>query len=254
MKVSLIQMYSNGNKIENANKAIKMMKQSIKENPDVICLSELFLSWGKNFNGGSVEINEIKEFQDFAQKYKVNLVLGSVALKNNVENKSTNTCFVINRDGKIVERYDKKYMYKVYREDFKVDETDDTIPGNELGIVELDGIKIGIAICFDIRFPEYFRELIKQDVQIIFLPSHFRSNTGEKAWNILPEARAIENQVYFCACNQTGEGLCGNTKIISYNGEIINQIGNEEGIISAELDIKELVEFRKEFPVLEQIK
>ena len=181
------------------------------------------------------------------------MILGSVALKSDEINKSTNTCFVINREGKIVGRYDKKYMYKVNQKEFKVDETEDTVPGNKLGIFKLDEIKIGIAICFDIRFPEYFRELIKQDVQIIFLPSHFRSNTGERAWKILPEARAIENQVYFCACNQTGDGLCGNTKIISYNGQIISQIGKEEGIVSAELDIKAQLDFRRTFPVLNQI-
>ncbi len=225
MKVSLIQMESKGNKVENANKALKMMEQSIEEKPDIICLSELFLSWGKDFSRGIIEIDEIKPFQDFAQKYNVNVILGSVALKDN----------------------------KVNQKGFTVDETEDTIAGNKLGIIKIDKIKIGIAICFDLRFPEYFRELIKQDVQIVFLPAHFRSNTGKMAWKILPEARAIENQVYFCACNQTGEELCGNTKIISYNGEIISKIEKEEGIISAELNINEQEKFRKMFPVLEQI-
>lgn len=93
--------------------------------------------------------------------------------------------------------------------------------GKTNGIVELDGVKMGVGICFDLRYPEYFRELIKEGAEILFLPSHFRKATGELAWNILTKARAIENQVYFCACNQTGEGKR---------------------------------KFRKEMPVLEQIK
>lgn len=253
MKVLLIQMESNGNKTENEKKALKMMEEAIKERPDIICLSELFLSWGTDFEGGKVEIAEIEKYQSFAKKYNVNIILGSVALINSGSNKTTNTSFMIDRSGNIVKKYDKKYMYKAERKDFKIDETEDTISGKELGIAELDGIKIGLGICFDLRFPEYFRELIKEGAEIIFLPSHFRNNTGEAAWNILPIARAIENQVYFCACNQTGEGICGNTRIISYNGTIMKQIEKEEGIISAYLNLEEQRQYREEFPVLKQI-
>lgn len=253
MKVSLIQMESKGEKKENEIKSLKMLDDAIKENPDIICLSELFLSWGKDFDNAVVDIEEIEKYQEFAKNNSVNIILGSVALRNNINNKTTNTCFVIDRKGEIVKRYDKKYMYKVNKPDFVVDETEDTIPGTEIGIAVLDGIKIGIGICFDLRFPEYFRELIKQGAQIIFLPSHFRKNTGEKAWDILVNARAIENQVYFCACNQTGKGLCGKTKIVSYDGDIVKQIEEEEGILAAELDLDSQEQFRKEFPVLEQM-
>lgn len=253
MRVSLIQMESKGDKKENEIRALKMLNDAIKQKPDIICLSELFLSWGKDFNNGVVNIEEIEKYQEFAKNNNVNIILGSVALKSDINNKTTNTCFVINRKGKIVNRYDKRYMYKVNKPDFVIDETEDTIPGTKMGIAELDGVKIGIGICFDLRFPEYFRELIKQGTKIIFLPSHFRKNTGEKAWDILVNARAIENQVYFCACNQTGDDLCGKTKIVSYNGEIINLIEKEEGIITEDLNLDEQERFRKEFPVLEQM-
>lgn len=247
-------MESNGYKIENKAKAFKLLKQATKEPTDIICISELFLSWGKDFNDGTVEMSEIEEYQNFAQIHNVNIILGSVALKSSETNKTTNTCFIIDRNGKIVGKYDKKYMYTVNRSHFKFSELDNTIPGSTLGTATLDGIKIGIGICYDLRFPEYFRELTKQGVKIVFLPAYFRTETGKKAWSILPEARAIENQVYFCACNQTGRSLCGDTKIISYTGEVIARIGKEEGVISAELEIEKLLQYRKEFPVLEQMK
>lgn len=128
------------------------------------------------------------------------------------------------------------------------------IHGKTNGIFELDGVKMGVGICFDLRYPEYFRELIKAGAEVIFLPSRFGKATGEIAWNVLTRARAIENQVYFCACNQTGEGNCGNTQVISYDGKIISNIETEEGMITQELNLEELRKYRKEFPVLEQMK
>lgn len=113
---------------------------------------------------------------------------------------------------------------------------------------------MGVGICFDIRYPEYFRELIKEGAEILFLPSHFRTATGKLAWEVLTRARAIENQVYFCACNQTGEGNCGNTQVISYNGKIMCKMEREEGIITQEINLDEQRKYRKEFPVLEQMK
>ena len=253
MKVSLIQTESNGTKKENEEKVLKQLQEAIKEKPDIICLSELFLSWGKDFYGGKVTIEEIKRYQDFAKINNVNIILGSVVLESDNPNKTTNTSFVINRKGDIVGRYDKIHMYVANKPDFKLDERDDTIPGKSLGVFELDGVKIGVGICFDLRFSEYFRELIKNGVQIIFLPSHFNKNTGAVAWDVLTRARAIENQVYFCAVNQTGKALCANTKVISYNGEVLKSLDNEEGILTVDINLEEQEKYRKEIPVLEQI-
>ena len=253
MKISLIQMNSNGTFFENKAKSFEFLNKSLQYKPDIICLSELFLAWGKDFENIKLSIADIKEYQEFAKSNNVNIILGSVPLKDNNINKITNTSFVINRNGKIVGKYDKKYMYIYNGNDFQVDETLDTTKGKDLGVLEIDGIKIGIGICFDLRFPEYFRELIKNEVQIIFLPSHFRKNTGSIAWNVLPEARAIENQVYFCACNQTGDGLIGNSKVISYDGTLISSLEESEDILNVELDLEKQNEFRKKFPVLEQI-
>jgi len=253
LKVTLIQMESNGTKTENEEKTFRLLNQAVKEKTDIICLSELFLSWGKSFDKGKVRLKDIKKYQNFAKENNVNIILGSVALESNISNKTTNTCFSINRNGNIVGRYDKRYMYVVNRPHFKFDERDDTISGKELGIVELDNVKIGIGICFDLRFPEYFRELVKNGVQIIFLPAHFNRRTGNIAWDVLTKARAIENQVYFCACNQTGEKLCANTQVICYDGTIMKSLDKEEGILTIDLDLAEQEKYRSEFPVLRQM-
>lgn len=257
MKVALIQMDSKDNKQANIDKAIKFMDESVNKKADIICLSEKFLYWGQGRGAESLESDAINIFKEYAKKNSVNIILGSLAMKvENTEN-ITNTSFVINRNGNIVHRYDKIYMYTVDRPNLKIDESLDTVKGKNLGIVEIDGIKIGIGICFDLRYPEYFKALALNGAEVMFLPSNFRKSTGSIAWEILTRARAIENQAYFCACNQTGgiaeKQRCGNTQIISYDGTIISNIAENEGVIIADLDIEKLREFRKEFPVLKQV-
>ena len=255
MKVALIQMDSKDNKRENIEKAIKFMDEAVKKDSDIICLSEKFLYWGKDRGAESMDSDIITNFKEYAKKNNVNIILGSLAIKVEGSDNITNTTLVINRKGEIIHRYDKIYMYTVDKDDLKIDEGKDTIKGNKLGLVEIDGVKIGIGICFDIRYPEYFKTLALNGAEIIFLPANFRKATGKLAWDIL--TRAIENQAYFCACDQTGgiaeKERCGNTQIISYDGTILTNIEKEEGIIVEDLDIESLRTFRKEFPVLKQI-
>lgn len=257
MRVSLIQMNSKDNKQENIDKAIKLMDEAVKQNADIICLSEKFLYWGQGRGAESADSEIINHFKEYAKRNYVNIILGSIALKVEDTENITNTSLVINRNGEIIHRYDKIYMYTVDRENLKIDEGRDTVKGNKLGLVEIDGVKIGIGICFDLRYPEYFKILALNGAEVIFLPSSFRKSTGELAWGILTRARAIGNQVYFCACNQTGgiaeKERCGNTQIISYDGTIMANIEKDEGIIVQDIDIEKLRKFRKEFPILKQI-
>ena len=89
------------------------------------------------------------------------------------------------------------YMYDVEKDDLVYRESDSTLAGKKFGFFELENIRIGIGICVDLRYSEYFRNLTKQGAEIIFLPSAFRKITGNIAWDILTKARAIENQIYF---------------------------------------------------------
>lgn len=260
MKVSLIQMDSRDDKEKNFYKALKFAEKALSDAPDVICFSEMFLYWGAEKVKECEELNSkyISAFCDFAKTNNVNVILGSVALKTNKKGKVTNTTLVIDRKGKIIHKYDKIYMYDVERKDMVVRESDSTIPGNKLGLFTIDNVKMGVGICVDVRYPEYFQALAKKGAEIIFLPSSFRKKTGLLAWEHLTRARAIENQVYFCACDQTGESgvkeRCGNTRIISYEGTLLKNIEKKEGVISADLDLDALRKFRTEFPVLKQIR
>ncbi len=257
MRVSLIQMDSKDDKQKNIDTAIRLMNEAVEQKADIICLSEKFLYSGKDRGAEPIDSEIIYNFKQYAKKNHVNIILGSLAIKVEGTDKITNTALVINRDGDIIHRYDKIYMYTVDREELKIDEGSYTVKGKDLGIVEIEGVKVGIGICFDLRYPEYFKALAQNGVEVVFLPSSFRKATGKIAWEILTRARAIENQVYFCACNQTGgiaeKERCGNTQIVSYDGTVMTNIEKEEGIIVQDLDIEKLRRFRKEFPILKQI-
>jgi nitrilase len=260
MKISLIQIESGDDKEANFGKAKNFILEALASNPDIICLPENFLYRGNNKEIEPEELSGgyISAFQELVKGGNTNLILGSIILKTGSANKPTNSCLVINRDGEIIHRYDKQYMYELETDDLRYSESADTQAGCKIGLFELDGIKIGVGICVDLRFPEYFRELVKKGAEVIFLPANFRKLTGQVAWNILTKARAIENQIYFCACDQPGgtgvHERCGNSRVISFDGNIISEIDGQEGIISADLDLEAQRRFRKEFPVLRQIK
>jgi len=258
MIVSLIQIDSGIDREANFRKAQKYILDSITQKPDIISLSENFLYRGDaGKEAEKLSSKYISVFQELAKTHKVNLILGSIVLINE-NGKNTNSSLIIDRMGKIIHRYDKIYLYDVERDDLTFRESDTIQPGNKAGFFELDGIKMGVGICVDLRYPEYFRELTKLGAEIIFLPSNFRKLTGQTAWDVLTKARAIENQIYFCACGQTGgvgvKERCGNSRIISFDGKIISEIGLEEGIVTADLKLENLRAFRKEFPVLRQVK
>lgn len=259
MRVSLIQIHSGEDKAANFKKAEQFILEALAQQPDIVCLSENFLYRGedKELEPEDLSSPYIRAFQELAHQRQVNLILGSIMLRADSE-KRTNSSLVVNRQGEIVHRYDKIYMYDVERPDLTFRESDTVRPGQSAGYFELEGTKIGIGICVDLRYPEYFRELTKLGADVIFLPSNFRRLTGELAWDVLTQARAIENQIYFCGCGQTGgdgaKERCGHSRIVSFDGKIIQELGYEEGLVCADLDFEAQRKFRREFPVLRQIK
>ena len=259
MKISLVQMAISEDKLGNCEKAMRFAEECAARGADVICFPEKFLCKAKDGETAeSLDSPIIDKFKTFAKQKNVNIILGSIGVKSDNPNKTCNTCLVINRGGEIVHRYDKKYAFVANVNNINVDESAYTVLGDKIGFFELDGIKMGVGICFDLRYPEYFRELVKLGAEIIFLPSSFYKGTGEYAWDVLTRARAIENQVYFCGCNHCG-GIapaerCGNTRIVSYTGEIMQNLAEGEGVVTATVDLNALRRFRKDFPVLRRIR
>ncbi|WP_220464248.1 carbon-nitrogen hydrolase family protein [Colwellia sp. MB3u-70] len=191
-----------------------------------------------------------------AIKYNVFLVAGSIPVLSNQPEKFTNSCFVFSPEGQELGRYDKIHLFDVAVQDNEKNycESRYVKAGDHVSVVNLAGVNVGLSICYDLRFPELFRQLCQQGAKIITVPSAFTRVTGAAHWQTLLQARAIENQVYIVAAGQEGVHLngretWGHSMIISPWGEILAQLDTSKGIICADYQEQELDKVRKAMPV-----
>lgn len=250
MRVSCLQMnVEMGKPNENFAHAKQLICDAVKEKTDVLVLPE---TWNTGFfpKGNLAEIScnngiEVKEqIGSLAQKYGVNIVAGSVS--NKKENRVYNTAFVFDRKGECVAEYDKTHLFTPMGEDRYY------TAGDRLCCFELDGVRCGIIICYDLRFPEFIRTLALSNIDMLFIVSQWpKSRTFHL--RTLATARAIENQVFVVCSNSCGRALDtvfgGNSAIINPLGETLSLAGETEEIISAECDVNILNEIRENIPV-----
>jgi len=168
-----------------------------------------------------------------------------------------NTSVLLNRRGEITASYRKIHLFEAELESGQIiRESDLWQSGSEPVMTEVDGWNCGMAICYDLRFPELFRHYSAQGAQLFFLPSNFTQRTGKDHWEILLRARAIENQCFVIAPNQcgtnphTGVASYGNSMIIGPWGDILTRFGDSEEVDTLSLDIHALTTIRKTIPAL----
>ena len=201
--------------------------------------------------------NELKDrLGKLAIKYNVFLVAGSIPVISDQQEKFTNSCFVFSPEGTELGGYDKIHLFDVAVQDSEKNylESRYAKAGDRISVVQAAGVNIGLTICYDLRFPELFRQLCQQGAKIITVPSAFTRVTGAAHWQTLLQARAIENQVYIVAAGQEGVHLngretWGHSMIISPWGEILTQLDTGKGIICADYQEQEVDKVRKAMPV-----
>lgn len=259
---SAIQITSTNNFEKNIEKSIFYINKSIEVGAKVISLPEVFTYIGdlddkeKNYaqNLNSKLVNTLKEI---CKKNKVFLITGS--FHEEIENigKKYNTSLLIDDNGNILNKYRKIHLFDASFSKESYKESDDFMGGDtdQIKVTNTPYGKIGISICYDLRFPELYRELSKLGAEIVFVPSAFTMRTGKEHWEILLRARAIENQVYIVAPNQFGfhnekKESYGNSMIIDPWGKVIARASDKEGIIWAEIDLNYLKDVRSSIPCL----
>lgn len=190
--------------------------------------------------------------QRIAKKYRVNIIGGSI-IEKKTDGTLANTCPVINRNGNLVCTYEKNHLFSYYgcAEGSYIKAGEDPI------IVELDGVKLGLTICYDIRFPEIYRAYRKAGADILVNMAAWGANK-KIPWDSMTTSRAVENQTYLVALTQTGklkdgENL-GHSMILDYKGDILSEINKIEDGIYAEIDLEEMYSFRDKCRVLDDIK
>lgn len=257
INILAIQMESAiADKYTNFEKIMTLAHKNIKDDVDVLILPELWtVGWACDKfpqSAEDIENGETIEFlSELAQQYNVNILGGSIVETR--DGKLYNTCPVFNRDGELITTYCKNHLFSYYDDS----ENKYITAGSNPVIVDIEGVKFGLSICYDIRFPEIYRAYRKAGADVLVNMAAWPLSR-KIHWDSLTTARAVENQSYMIALTQTGTlptgaKNLGHSLIYNYSGEIMDEINNKEGCIRATLDLKEMYEFRDKCTVLKDI-
>ncbi|MDK2872068.1 MAG: omega-amidase [bacterium] len=232
----------------NRNKVRALLERIKGKNPDVIVLPEM---WDTSYDIKNLKDlapienpKTLKFLMDIAVQYNVNVVGGSIPFfeKGNIYN----TSFVFNREGKLLGIYRKVHLFGLMGEDRTF------ARGNEICLFELDGIKCGLMICYDLRFPELARTLALKGAEVIFVPAQWPA-ARLVHWKLLLQARAVENECYVVGVNRCGkEGdllFSGGSFVFDPWGDLIAGGCDMETAILAEIDLEKVKEVRSLIPV-----
>ena len=260
MRVSCIQITSKKNIKKNFFVTKKLILKSISQKADLIITPENSSVFG--LTKSELIKNALSMYKDFyvievrklARKHKKWILIGSAIIKD--KGKIRNRSILINPKGSIQTYYDKIHMYDVVlNKKEKYFESKTYSPGNSLKSAKLPWGKLGLSICYDLRFPMMYRKLAKQGALFLSVPSSFTLTTGKKHWHTLLKSRAIENFCYIFAPAQQGlhwnkRKTYGHSLIISPDGEILKELKKGNGVITASIDPNYSKILRKRIPSL----
>ena len=262
LKISQIQFTASHLPNVNANILEKFFKKTSIFKPHLICTPEcsnIITKEKKYLQLHAPYQNQcpvLKMAKNFAKKNKVNINLGSLLLKIKNKSKLVNRSFFIDDNGTIKKMYDKIHMFDVKinkREVHK--ESASFIAGNKIAHTKINKIKIGMTICYDLRFPSLYRKLAKTGSNVILVPAAFTRPTGKDHWHVLNRSRAIENNVFIiatgmCGTHHLNRKTYGHSLLVNPWGKIINAAKNDPKILNSIINIMEVKNTRKKIPSL----
>ena len=258
-RVSCIQLKSNNSIQSNFIKTEKLIKKAIAQKTDFILtpeVSSLFTLDKKELLKQCTSMNKdeyLRGIKRLAKKYKKWILIGSLILKKS-RNKLVNRSILISPKGKIKCYYDKIHMYDaILSKKEKYFESKLFQSGNKIKITKLPWGKLGLSICYDLRFPGMYKKMSKRGAIFISVPSAFTETTGRKHWHTLLKARAIENFSYVFAPGQggkhcNGRKTYGHSLIVSPDGKILKELGKKEGVITTTIYPKLVKNLRRTIP------
>ena len=259
IKIAAIQMASGPYVSANLSEAERLIEIAAAQGAKLVVLPEYFAIMGfKETDKVAVREEEGKgPIQTFlktmAKKHKIWLIGGSIPLVSNFPNKVRNSCLVYDDKGQQVARYDKIHLFGLDLGNEHYHEEKTIESGNAIQVVDTPFGKIGLSICYDLRFPELYRAM--GEVNMIVIPSAFTDTTGKAHWETLIRARAIENLSYVIAPAQGGYHLSGrethgNSMIVDPWGVILDRLPRGSGVVIATMNPKYQQSLRKSLPAL----
>lgn len=258
IKLGLIQMKVEDNREDNIRKAEENIRKAKALGAELIILPEMFTTPYKNDNFPVFMEEYPGPTNDMLSKVSkeldVYIVGGSIPEGDG--GRIYNTSYVYNNKGELIGKHRKAHMFDIdVKGKISFKESDTLSPGNESTLFDINGIKMGLIICYDIRFPEFSRKLSLSGAKAIIVPAAFNMTTGPAHWHLSARARALDNQVYVMMCSQSrNEGgvyvAYGNSLVVSPWGDVIDSLDEKEGILITEIETEYIERVREELPLL----
>jgi deaminated glutathione amidase len=263
-KVAAIQMTSNHVVADNLAAAGKLLREAKDLGCDIACLPENFSFIGLR-DADKLQVAEadgegpVQSFLSAAAR-DLNLWIlgGTIVIRGGGDRRVANTSLLIDAAGKRVARYDKIHLFDVTipGRDEQYRESTHVAPGSDMVIADTPVGKLGMSVCYDMRFPELYRELVSRGAEWLAMPAAFTVPTGRAHWETLLRARAIENLCYVVAPAQSGthssgRETYGDSLIVDYWGQILSRLAKGAGVVTAEFDLAKQAETRARFPALD---
>ena len=259
MKVAAIQMPTVKDKIQNIRTAGTYIEKIKAENPDFVILPEMFCCpyQTENFpiyaeeEGGPIW----QQLSAYAKQYGVYLIGGSMPEKD-AEGNVYNTCYVFDREGKQIGKHRKVHLFDIDVKGGQTFKESDTLTaGDSDTVFDTEFGKMGVMLCFDIRFPELSRMMVNDGARIVFVPAAFNMTTGPAHWELSFRTRALDNQIYMVGCApardvSAGYISWGHSIVTDPWGRVTGMLDENEGILLAELDMDYEEQVREELPLL----
>ncbi|NMH71416.1 carbon-nitrogen family hydrolase [Bacillus sp. RO3] len=253
-KIGIVQMdIVFGDPEKNRKKVEEWMMKAYEEGCDTVVLPELWTTGYDLKRLDDIAEDEARDSSSFltalSKKYSIHIVGGSVA--NRTGNGVSNTLLVTDSHGKMVKKYSKLHLFKL------MDEHHYLLPGQDDGMFTLQDTKMAGLICYDIRFPEWFRKHVLMGAQVVFVVAEWPTARIDH-WETLLRARAIENQCFVIACNRVGSDpqneFGGTSLVVGPWGDIMAKGGKAEELITANIQLEEVEHVRKQIPVFQDRK
>jgi deaminated glutathione amidase len=263
-KVAAIQMTSSHVVTDNLTAAGELLREAKDLGCDIACLPENFSFIGLR-DADKLQVAEpdgtgaVQSFlSDTARKLRMWILGGTIVIRGDNEHRVANSSLLIDDHGKRVARYDKIHLFDVTipGRDEQYRESTHVTAGREPVIADTPVGKLGLSVCYDMRFPELYRELVSRGAEWLAMPAAFTVPTGRAHWETLLRARAIENLCYVVAPAQagthtSGRETYGDSLIVDYWGQVLSRLAKGNGVITAEIDLAKEAETRARFPALD---
>ena len=256
-----VQMNSGEVKQANLQRAVRLVESAAKAGATLIALPEMFNCLGR-FESVVQQAETIPgptsdALSQLANRLNIYLLAGSICEVCPDTAKGFNTSLMFSPFGELIGKYRKIHLFDVDLPGrVTIQESDWIAPGDAVAMVETACGRLGMSICYDLRFPELYRQLADAGADVLFVPAAFTHATGRDHWEVLLRARAIENQAFVIAPNQHGSHpgdltTYGHSLIIDPWGTVLADAGEQECVVTAEIDLQRLQEIRTQLPSLQ---